>query len=72
MVKCTRQDHHFVVKHLFKKPASFPFLRKMQIAHNYRGKLSYDPTNCNGCGLCAYCPFKAILVVNEGTKEERK
>ena len=65
---------NFVVKHLFKKPATVSFPKgKMQIARNYRGKLSYDPTNCNGCGLCMrYCPSKAILVVNEGTKEERK
>ena len=44
---------NFVVKHLFKKPATVSFPKgKMQIARNYRGKLSYDPKNCNGCGLC--------------------
>ncbi|HOB87438.1 MAG TPA: 4Fe-4S binding protein [Bacillota bacterium] len=65
---------NFAVKHLFKKPATVSFPKgEMQIARNYRGRLTYDPTNCNGCGLCMrYCPSKAIVVVNEGTKEDRK
>ena len=44
----------------------------MQIARNYRGRLTYDPTNCNAAGCMRYCPSKAIVVVNEGTKEDRK
>lgn len=64
---------NMVVKSFFKKPATVPYPRgEMQIVDNYRGKLTYDPADCNGCKMCMrYCPAGAIEVVNMGTKEDR-
>ncbi|NMD42613.1 MAG: 4Fe-4S binding protein [Firmicutes bacterium] len=65
---------NMAVKHLFKKPATISYPRgELHIVDNYRGKLSYDPTECNGCRICMrYCPSGAIKVVNVGTKEEKE
>lgn len=61
-------------KHLFKKPATVQYPNgSLEITDHYRGKLTYDPTNCVGCGLCVRnCPAGAIKIINEGTKENRK
>lgn len=62
------------VENIFKKPATnISSDGRMDIGEHYRGKLTYDPSNCTGCGLCMRaCPAGAIKIVNEGTKEERK
>lgn len=47
---------------LFKRPITelYPFERKDAPAR-LRGKLSWDPESCTGCGLCAKdCPANAI------------
>jgi formate hydrogenlyase subunit 6/NADH:ubiquinone oxidoreductase subunit I len=61
------------VKNFFRKPVTISYPKgKMEIVANYRGKLTYDPANCTGCGLCMrYCPSSAIKVINAGTKEEK-
>ncbi len=65
---------NMVVKHLFRKPATVSYpAGELKVAANYRGKLTYDPTDCNGCKICMrYCPSNAIEIINLGTKEDRK
>ncbi len=62
------------IENIFKKPATIIYPDgKLEIADNYRGKLTYEPSACSGCGLCVRaCPSGAIKIVNEGTREERK
>lgn len=62
------------VGNLFKKPVTISYPKgKMTIADNYRGKLTFNPTNCIGCGLCERnCPAGALKIINEGTRENRK
>lgn len=63
---------NFAIRHLFRKPATISYPKgEMDIVKNYRGRISYDPTNCNGCGICMrYCPAGAIKVTKAGTKED--
>lgn len=62
------------MKHFWKKPATIAYPQgELQIDPMYRGKLSYDDTNCIGCNLCSRdCPANAIKVKNIGTKEDKK
>jgi len=65
---------NMAVKQFFKKPATIQYPNgTLEIVDNYRGKLTYDSSNCIGCGLCVRnCPAGAIKIINEGTKENRK
>lgn len=65
---------NMAVRQIFKKPATIIYPNgKMQIVDNYRGRLTYNPANCIGCNLCArFCPAGALVIKNEGTKEDRK
>ena len=65
---------NMAVKHFFKKPATIRYPNgSLEIVDNYRGKLTYNPADCFGCGLCVRnCPAGAIKIINEGTKADRK
>jgi len=62
------------IENLFKQPATISYPNgALQIADNYRGRIVYDATNCIGCGMCVRdCPAGALIIVNEGTKTDRK
>ncbi len=62
------------VRQVFSKPATILYPKgEMQIADNYRGRLTYNPSNCIGCNLCSrFCPAGALKITNEGTKENPK
>lgn len=50
------------LKNLFKKPITEKFPKApVQTPINYRGKISYDPSGCIGCGICMkVCAGNAI------------
>lgn len=58
-------------KHIFSKPRTenFPAVNKEAPA-NYRGKITYHPEKCNGCGMCMrVCAPAAITKTVEKTEE---
>ncbi|HML47770.1 MAG TPA: 4Fe-4S binding protein [Clostridia bacterium] len=59
------------IKNLFRKPATIPYMGgNLELDPRNRGLLVYDASTCISCGLCMKdCPTNAILVVNNGTKE---
>jgi formate hydrogenlyase subunit 6/NADH:ubiquinone oxidoreductase subunit I len=65
---------NMAVKCFFKKPATIQYPNgSLEIVDHYRGRLTYDPSNCSGCRLCMRnCPAGAIKITNEGTKDDRK
>ena len=65
---------NMAVKNFFRKPATIQYPNgSLDIVDNYRGRLTYDPTDCFGCGLCVRnCPADAIKIINEGTRKDRK
>jgi len=65
---------NMAVNQFFKKPATIAYPKgKMQVVKNYRGKLWFDSATCINCSICVRnCPSKAITIINEGTKEDRK
>lgn len=73
-IKLPGKIANMAVRTFFKKPATISYPRgDLIIADNYRGKLTYDPTDCTNCKLCMrYCPSGAIEIINEGTKEDKK
>jgi Formate hydrogenlyase subunit 6/NADH:ubiquinone oxidoreductase 23 kD subunit (chain I) len=59
------------ISQLFSKPscAMYPFVPS-EAAPRYRGKLSYDPDKCMGCGMCErVCAGSAITRVIEPVEE---
>lgn len=57
----------------FSRPATrrYPFERT-DTPEQLRGKLSWDPTKCNGCNLCCKdCPSKAIELITIDKKAKR-
>lgn len=65
---------NMAIGQLFKKPATIAYPKgKMQVVKDYRGKLWFDPATCINCKICVRnCPSKAITIINEGTKEDRR
>lgn len=62
------------IAQLFSKPscAMYPAVESIA-AENYRGRISYDPDKCLGCGLCQkVCAGGAITQVNEDVPEGTK
>lgn len=60
---------------LFKKPATTAYAGKgtPPLERNYHGRINFDASLCIDCNLCMRdCPAKAITIINEGTKEEKK
>jgi len=54
-----------VLKSFFSAPVTekYPFERP-ETALRFRGKLSFDPAKCTGCGLCSKdCPANALEIV---------
>ncbi len=54
-----------ILRSLFKKPVTerYPFERR-PAPERLRGKLSWDPSKCTGCRLCAMdCPSNALDVI---------
>ena len=62
---------------LVKKPATVVYpVERLKPGERFRGRLRYDPSDCNLCGLCQRdCPADVIKVVRkrveneDGTKE---
>jgi formate hydrogenlyase subunit 6/NADH:ubiquinone oxidoreductase subunit I len=54
-----------VVRSFFIKPATQLYPReRIHPAESYRGKLTFSPAACTGCGLCVKdCPAKAIELI---------
>ena len=65
---------NMAIGQLFKKPATIAYPKgEMQVVKDYRGKLWFDPATCINCNICVRnCPSKAITIINEGTKEDRR
>jgi formate hydrogenlyase subunit 6/NADH:ubiquinone oxidoreductase subunit I len=59
---------------LMQKPATVNYPKgSIDQFRGYRGKLTYDPTNCIDCKMCERdCPTGAIKIINEGTRQDRK
>ena len=64
----------YALKQLTQKPATISYPKgELQINSGYRGKLSFDNSDCIGCTLCMRdCPTDAITITNVGTKEDKK
>lgn len=62
------------VTQLFSKPSCdmYPFVPS-EAAENYRGRLSYNPDVCLGCGMCErVCAGGAITMTKEPVEEGEK
>ncbi len=62
-----------IVKSLFKQPITekYPFERH-PAPDRLRGKLTWDPEKCTGCGLCNKdCPSNAIELITIDKKAKR-
>ena len=55
------------VRTLFKKPSTIEYPAAgtdPAVERNYRGELTYDPSNCVGCRLCMKdCPTGALKII---------
>ena len=60
-----------LILNLFKKPLTVRFPKEtISIPDGYRGKHSFDPEKCLGCGNCArICPNKAIEMIEVKQKD---
>ncbi len=60
-----------LIANLFKKPITVRFPKQsFDIPDGYRGKHSFSPNKCLGCGACArICPNKAIEMVDIKQKD---
>ena len=55
-------------KNLFSRSATVPYPQEeLHYPAGYRGRVSFDPASCSGCGRCmAECPARAIAIVDSG------
>ena len=60
-----------LILNLFKRPLTVKFpVESIPIPDGYRGKYSFSPDKCLGCGKCAeICPNKAITMVEVRQKD---